>query len=708
MWGSVLLLSSFRLQDRFCDRWRARFRTSRIACAPLNTFFVDRCSQTCGLRSLLRTCILLTTAVRADHSTAKQEPTLPRRTSRGIVDKSPDILEGEKLGNLLQMVAGAKGFGARSLFDSATFAIDQGERVGVIGPNGAGKSTLFKILAGEEELDSGSIVKAQNLRLGYLAQEDDWDASRSVEALLEDCVESPPWEMKRLAAQLGIGPDFLLRPLSSLSGGYRMRVKLAQMLGRRPDVMLLDEPTNYLDLETTLALEKFLLGAPCAFLLISHDREFLRRTTDHILEVESGDVTKYNGGLDDYFEQKEMLRGQLEKRALSASAKRREILDFVSRFGAKATKARQAQSRLKALGKLETIDVKPIAQSARVRIPAPARTGKRVMEVEDCDFGYPGRAVLYNVRFEIARGDRVAIVGRNGAGKSTLLKAFAGELAPERGEIKRGMDARIAYFAQHVAERLDPNDTVLEAMGAKAHPDVARQEILDLAGSLLFSGDSAEKRVRVLSGGEKSRVALGQALLQRAPCLLLDEPTNHLDFGAVEGLAAGLADFEGTVVIVSHDRSFVRRTATKILEVRDGAAIVYPGTYDEYVWSVQKGEWNDARDDESEASPMVGKQGSARANVPGSNYKEEKKRLEREARTLERQLASSEQEMEASRLELAQLTAQLLEASGAHAGELGRAMGLAQSLLDAAEAVWLANGERLEAMRESIARMGTG
>jgi ATP-binding cassette subfamily F protein 3 len=623
------------------------------------------------------------------------------------------------LGNLLQVVGGAKAFGARSLFQDATFAIDEGERVGVIGPNGAGKSTLFRILAGLDELDAGSIARAQGLRLGYLEQEDKWDTAATVDATLSGCAESPPWELKRLAARLGVGPALLPMPLASLSGGYRMRVKLALMLGRKPGLMLLDEPTNYLDLETTLALERFLLDAPCAFFLISHDREFLRRTTDHILEIEAGDVTKFNGGLDDYFEQKALLREQLEKRALSSAGKRREILDFVAKFGAKATKARQAQSRLKALDKMEAIETRPALASARVRIPPPARTGKRVLELEDCAFGYGGRAVLRDVRLEIARGDRVAIVGINGAGKSTLLKALAGELPPLSGEVKRGLDARVAYFAQHVAERLEPGDSVVEAMGARAHPGVSRQEILDLAGSLLFSGDAAAKRVRVLSGGEKSRVALGQALLQRAPCLLLDEPTNHLDFGAVEALAQGLTEFEGTVVIVSHDRSFVRRTATKILEIRDGRASIYPGTYDEYVWSVQKGAWREADATASGGRAPAGggaeaDGGALRAGVaegprgtvepaPAVNFKDEKKRLERERRALEKAIAANEAATEEVRSEILALTKALERASGEDAGRVARSLAAAQAKIDALEAEWLEKSGALEEARAALA-----
>ena len=610
------------------------------------------------------------------------------------------------LGNLLQVVAGAKAFGARSLFSDATFSIDEGERVGVIGPNGAGKSTLFRILAGEDELDSGSIVRTQGLRLGYLAQEDAWDLASTVEDALVACEESPPWEMKRLAARLGLGPELLSKPLSALSGGYRMRVKLTRMLGRKPDLMLLDEPTNYLDLETTLALERFLLDAPCAFLLISHDREFLRRTTDHILEVEAGDIVKYSGGLDDYLEQKALMREQLEKQALSAAAKKKAILDFVSRFGAKATKARQAQSRLKRLDKMETIEVGQVLASARVRIPPPPRTGKRTVELEDADMGYEGRSVVTCARLEIARGDRVAIVGVNGAGKSTLLKTLAGELPLLSGELRRGLDARVAYFAQHVAERLEPNDTVLEGMGAKAHPDVGRQDILDLAGSLLFSGEAAEKRVRMLSGGEKSRVALGQALLQRAPCLLLDEPTNHLDFGAVEALAHGISEFEGTVVFVSHDRAFVRKAATKILEVRDGRATVYPGTYDEYVWSVQRGAWNQESGDGSEVA--INDSAVRPSGGTQLKFKERRKELEREKRRTEKAISENERAQISAREILVRWTAEIEGAMGERAATAAKELASAQAEVERRESEWLELASALETVERELAELTPG
>lgn len=294
----------------------------------------------------------------------------------------------------------------------------------MIGPNGAGKTTLFRILTGQESIDSGILVKAKALRLGYLAQHDEWLPTETVEEFLLKKCTLPIWELKSFGKNLGLNEELFSKPIGSLSGGYRMRCKLLYLIGQEPNLMLLDEPTNYLDLETTL-VSKFLQSYKGAFLLISHDREFLRRTTDHILEVEQGEITKYNGNLDDYFQQKEMLRSQLEARAMSLSEKRKQVLDFVSRFGAKATKAKQAQSRLKSLDRMETIELKALPVSAAIKIPSPTRAGKNIISIQNADLGYGNKIILKNVNFNLLNGDHIAVVGLNGAGKSTFLKSLA-------------------------------------------------------------------------------------------------------------------------------------------------------------------------------------------------------------------------------------------------------------------------------------------
>ncbi len=492
--------------------------------------------------------------------------------------------------NLLQVQNASKSFGARSLFSGLKLSVNEGEHIGVIGPNGAGKTTLFRVLAGLDDFDSGQIVRSQKLRLGYLAQEEiGEDLSRRAEDVLREVSQRPLWEMLELGQGLGLRETHFASALRELSGGYRMRMKLLCLLAQEPNLLLLDEPTNFLDLESVLTLERFLVDYDGAFLLISHDREFLRRVTDHTLEIELGEATKFPGNLDDYFEQKDQLRRILEAQAAQQADQRARIEDFVARFGAKATKARQAQSRLKRLEKMEKIEIKKLPTRARIRLPVPQRTGREILRLEAGELGYPERTILRGLDLRLERGQHIGVVGLNGAGKSTLLKTLAGRLPLRSGQLAMGADVRVAYYAQHVADDLRLDQSVWQSLSESAPRDLPQQDVQDLAGALLFSGDAVQKPIRVLSGGEKSRVALGRLLLQRCPLLLLDEPTNHLDFDTVEALTEALQAYEGSVVVVSHDRSFISRVATQILEIDEGRARVYPGTYDEYVWSLERG-----------------------------------------------------------------------------------------------------------------------
>ncbi|MBY0470624.1 ATP-binding cassette domain-containing protein [bacterium] len=605
--------------------------------------------------------------------------------------------------NLLQLQQGHKAYASKTLFEAASFAINEGEHVGVIGPNGAGKTTLFKILIGEESLDSGSLTRSRKLKLGYLSQHDRWNPDDTVEDFIGRDALTPIWDLKALGNSLGLSQDLYTKKITSLSGGYRMRAKLLHLIGQQPNLMLLDEPTNYLDLETLMVLEKFLQGFGGAFLLISHDREFLRRTTDHILEVEGGEITKFNGNIDDYFEQKELLRTQLEARALSLEEKRKQILDFVARFGAKATKASQAQSRLKSLDKMEKVEVKPLPVSARIKIPPPHRTGKMVLNLKSVSLGYGERTILKNVNLALASGDHLAVVGLNGAGKSTLLRGLAGRLTPLAGTIEPGYEVTLAFFNQHVAEELNPDDTVFKALERKAHPSVLPQEILGLAGSLLFSGDDVQKPVRVLSGGECSRVALGQVLLQRASCLILDEPTNHLDFQTVEALTQSLQAFPGSLIVVSHDRSFISRIGTKILEIHNGQAGTYPGTYDDYVWSLEKGAFATLR---SEPGKSPDKASSAK-EPPGEekvNYKEKKKALDRRLKQLDTIIDENEKALVIHQRKIGDIN-EALTTNPADSASKIQEMGQIQALVDDCERKWSAAVEEREIVLSSIQKM---
>lgn len=428
------------------------------------------------------------------------------------------------MANLLQLKNGMKSFGGREIFNSISFSIDTEEHIGVIGPNGAGKTTLFKSIVGKESLDSGQFTFRQGLRIGYLEQEAEWDLEKTAEEYLttDPQVHKPIWELKKLGLGLGLQEALFSAKLSELSGGYRMRFKLLAILGMEPDLMLLDEPTNFLDLESLLALETFLQGYKGSFLLISHDREFLRRVTDHTLEVEAGDVHKFPGNIDDYFEEKAEMEAQLVAVASNLEQKRKHIQSFIDRFKSKATKARQAQSRMKMLDKLGTVKTRDLPVRARISMPLPIETGKEVVTIESAVMGYPDKVVLTSVDLRLLRGHHWGIVGVNGAGKSTLLKTLAQRLPLISGSYKLGYKVEISYFAQHVTEDLQWTETVLEALQRGAHGSCTRQEILNMAGSFLFSGDDIYKPIKVLSGGEKSRVALGQIFLKKNPVLILD------------------------------------------------------------------------------------------------------------------------------------------------------------------------------------------
>lgn len=603
--------------------------------------------------------------------------------------------------NLLQIYKGSKQYGPKVLFDQVGLTINEGEHIGVIGPNGAGKTTLFKILVGQESLDSGEITKSNSLRIGYLEQESEWSLDQTSENYLaENCIK-PIWELKKLGLSLGLTQAHFESSLQQLSGGYRMRMKLLYLIGQEPNLMLLDEPTNFLDLESILSLENFLRDYQGAFLLISHDREFLRRTTESTVEVEQGDITKFPGHIDDYFEQKAQMREIQMAQAANLETKRQHLQSFIDRFGAKATKAKQAQSRAKQLAKMETIELKPLPVSARIKIPDPVQTGKEVLNLASADLGYGDRTILKNVNLLINRGARLGIVGYNGAGKSTLLKTLGQRLPLISGELNMGYKVEASYFAQHVTEDLKSEDTILESLQSAAHGDVKAQEILNLAGSLLFSGNDIYKKIKVLSGGEKSRVALGQILLRKKPLLIMDEPTNHLDFDTVEALTMALSEFEGTLVVVSHDRSFIKRVANKILEIKNGDVHVYPGTYDEYVWHVtQQSLRDDAEADSGILSATAtdkrqSQNGSSSLNKPAPievekfNYKEQSKNLNTKIKEAQRKILKNEERIFQLNTKREDLNRDLLTSQGDQARKLAIELSAISKEIESAEEVVL-------------------
>ena len=520
-------------------------------------------------------------------------------------------------------------FGARRIFDGDSLAVEPGDRLGVVGPNGTGKSTLLKIMAGEVTPDAGQIIRAKGARVGYLAQEhgevvdgpllasvlatapgrepleaqlaeaeaalaasDDVDAQMALSQKLADLNQDllnldqkyGAHHAERILAGLGFSEADFERPVSALSGGWRMRAALAALLFQRPDVMLLDEPTNHLDMPSVHWLDGFLGSIGQAVVLTCHDRRFLNRHVSRVASLELDGLKTFKGNYDEYLDQRKLALEYLEARAKKDEQRQKELEAFVTRFRAKASKARQAQSKAKQIEKLEAqrIEIPSFRRTMAIRFPDAPKSGDSVMKLEALTFGYDTRPLFTDLDLSIRRGQRVALVGVNGAGKTTLLKLVAGELQPSAGRIVWGRNVLSSYFAQHHAESLDPDRTVIEEVFRGA-PDRSQTEIRTLCGSFLFSGDDVEKPTGVLSGGERARVAMARMLASPANFLLLDEPTNHLDTESADRLTESLEAFDGTMLFVSHNLDFAKRLSNTVWDVQSGRVEVFPGSLDDYL-----------------------------------------------------------------------------------------------------------------------------
>jgi ATP-binding cassette subfamily F protein 3 len=590
---------------------------------------------------------------------------------------------------LLRLDGVSRTFGARTLFRGATLTVNRGDRVGLVGPNGAGKTTLLRIAAGLEAPDAGRVVVPRGVRVAMLVQELDPRREGSVRdeaatALSElDALErelrdleaemarlgrdgrEPPEELAerydcsriafefaggferearvdRVLAGLGFDEAAARRPLRSFSGGWLMRVELAKLLLSAPDVLLLDEPTNHLDLPSIEWFEATLADFGGAVVMISHDRTFLRRHVSKVAELEAGRFTVTTGSYEDYLEQK-ALRG--EQLAAAKRNQERWIAEqerLIERFRYKASKARMVQSRIKALDRVERVELDAQPRSKiRLRIPTPARSGEVALRLEGIHKRYGDTRVYEGVDLLLRRGERVALVGRNGAGKSTLLRIAAGALAVDAGERTPGHHVAVAFYAQHQREVLDPGRSVLEELASVATTDDVPR-LRGHLGAFLFSGEDVEKKVEVLSGGEKARLALAKLLLRPANLLVLDEPTNHLDVAACEVLEEALSGYQGTLLFISHDRSFINALATRVVEVHAGRLASHPGNYDDYL-----------RRASGRASPDAG--GGRVPAEPKRARMEERRRTRERARALEtsrRRLAALEEEISGLEKEL--------------------------------------------------------
>lgn len=489
---------------------------------------------------------------------------------------------------LLQIQNAHKSHGDQVLLDGAEATISSDVKVGFIGRNGAGKSTLLRILLGEEELDSGEIIRHPKLRLGYLRQHDPFlPGETALEFLMRDS-EQPDWKCGEVAGEFELKGAYLEGPVSKLSGGWQTRLKLAALLLHEPNLLLLDEPTNFLDLRTQILLEHFLRHFDEGCLIVSHDRAFLGATCSQTLDLSRGKLTMYPGKVDAFLDYQRERREHDERVNAATLAKRRQLEEFIDKNKARASTATRAKSKSKQLDRLELIEVAGDEPTANIRAPIVEPRKGPALRCRDLAIGYPEREVAREIDVEIDHGWRAAIVGDNGQGKTTFLRTVVESLPPLAGNIRWGHGCQIGTYAQHVYTSLPQQQTVLDYLERAAAPGTKNQQILDLAGALLFRGDHVKKKISVLSGGERARLCLAGLLLSAYNVLVLDEPGNHLDVDTVEALAEALLNYKGTVVFTSHDRHFMKRVATCIVEVRDGHVTNYRGDYDAYLYSVNK------------------------------------------------------------------------------------------------------------------------
>jgi len=547
----------------------------------------------------------------------------------------------------------SKSYAGRTLFSGVSFHINRGETIGLIGPNGAGKSTLFSLLLQESTPDDGRVSMERGLNFGFLPQESAPVDDVTVLQLATGHVdEHSRWEAepkaKRILKGLAFRETDFDRNARTLSGGWVMRAHLARLLVQEPDLLLLDEPTNHLDLESLLWFQEYLKTYPGAILMISHDREFLNALTNAILEIAHSKVTRYRGNYDDYLREKAARMEQMQGAFDNQQREIAKMQQWADRFKAKANFASRAQDKLKMIDRMEKIDApQQAAKTVKFRFPQPPRSGQRVITLKDVAFSYGQTPVYESLDFEVERGQRQVLVGPNGAGKSTLLKLLAGALKPKSGKYDLGHNVKLGYFAQYRGDVLNMKHTVLQsAMDLPSRP--GENLCRTLLGSFLFQGDDVFKPVGVLSGGEKSRLALVRLLLDPPNLLLMDEPTTHLDMGSIDALIAALEDYEGTLVFISHDVHFIRAMAKSVLHIASGTLTPYAGDYQYYL---DKTKASSAR--EALTATLTNQQPgswgeSPRQSMPAKS--KEQKRAEAEARNARSKL-KKEAEQKVAKIE---------------------------------------------------------
>lgn len=578
-------------------------------------------------------------------------------------------------------------FGARKLFDNISAVINRNDKIGLAGSNGAGKSTLLKILSGLEDCDEGTVSRPKYATVGYLAQdisdisektlfdeaksafenivelqerlkdaedrlkildeksgeyyqtiEDIGDLERKLEDLDAYRLRS---KIETVLHGLGFSPDDIGRKCSEFSGGWRMRIALSKLLLKEPSLLMLDEPTNHLDIESITWLEDYLKSYKGAVIIVSHDRSFLDLLTKKTFHLSAGRLEIYAGNYSYYEKESVIRRNLLEKMAANQAKEIEKTEKFIERFRAKNTKAAQVQSRIKALDKIERIEIEKTESGIEFKFPEPARSGQVVINVENLEKSYGDKHVLKNVSLKVERGERIAIVGVNGAGKTTLAKIMAGTLGFDAGKVELGYNVEMSYFAQHQAAELNPQNTVLEE-AENAAPKGEKFKARGLLGSFLFSGDDVFKKVAVLSGGEKNRLALAKMLLRSFNFLILDEPTNHLDINSKKVLQKALANYAGTFVIVSHDRDFLDPIVTKVVEIGKRGVRTFAGNISNYIEKIRLEGVFDAPNSQKKPNEKAISYKEQKALKSANNR--EMGKIKRRIEAIENEISSSEDE----------------------------------------------------------------
>ena len=600
--------------------------------------------------------------------------------------------------SVINIVNVSKSFVNKILLDKANLLIEEKSKIGMIGRNGAGKTTLIKILMGEEEADDGEVIFLDELKIGYLSQGANFDETEKVIDYLTRATNKESWACSKIASGFGIDHIKINYNIGDLSSGYRMRIKLAEMMLHEPNFLLLDEPSNFLDLNTLIDLENFLLDYKGGFLIVSHDREFLKTTCEKTIEIENGKITYFPADIEDYFEYKEEKEASIKKYNKNIEERKAHLERFIERFRYKATKAKSVQSRIKQMEKLKTIEISHPSKNVKIKLPAVQEKKGFAIISDNLNIGYDKKIVAESKRIEIFRGSKVAVLGQNGEGKTTFLRTISGRIKALSGTYNYAQGIKIAYFGEDTYKNITANDTVLSYLKKNAKQGLLHQELLTLLGSFLFSGDDINKDVKVLSGGEMARLSLLSAITQCADVLILDEPTNHLDFETVEALANSLKDYMGTIFFTSHDRTFTSLLADTIIEIKDKKISLYSGDYDSYVYKTRL---ESLKEEEEIKFQNNNNNNKNNINENKNNSYEDRKKIRNKLSKCETILKKSESQINYYKAEEKEIL-NFFEVSTNYDEEKSKRLLEIKKLIEKAENEWLAINEEIDDIKRLL------